>query len=552
MDQADSAQAKVPEEGGAVPDTGTAAQEAPAGMAQTPTSPPPAEAPPAAAAPARPATEASEAKEGSFGVPLELGRAVTYRENMAKGDGFMEISVAPDGMSATADLHPAKDGGLPLSMEQAEVLCARLGITTGIDWAGLSEAVIHCNLDQAVVRGFVLAKGEPPASAVVEHALLEERLRAKNEAAPEDSLRYDFRESRHLIVVRKGEVLARRVPAQAGTEGRDIRGNVLSAPRIERPSVVAGKNVAVEEDRLVSLVDGLLGPLQEGGGGRLDVEEILLVRGDVGYKTGHIIFPGDVVIEGNVEDGFKVWSGASIRCKTTLDAFDVNAKKNLLCDQGIIGKRKAQVRVGGELRAKFIQNCRVAVRGDIHVQSAIVGSYVYSLGRVELGDKGVCMGGEVFAVHGLKAWRLGNQAHQATIVHAGTDFTVQQRLDQANEKLRLLSLKAQRIREELAGRTDKAADLMLARIGQAEAETRNLIGSLLGSLDVDEGAVVEVKGEIYPGTVIDICRVSIVVDELLKSCRFHLDKAAGVIRVDRGGGRAEASKPKPPGPQAQH
>ena len=475
----------------------------------------------------------------------DLDTSVTYRENVAKGNGFIEISIAPDGMSATADLHPPKADGLPLDIEQARDLCARLGITEGIDWEGLGEAILRCNLDRTAVRGFVLARGVSAENSLAEHARVSDRIRKPPTPPGEDKLRFDPRDRRALVVVRKGEILAKMIPASRGREGKDIRGNFIASHSLQVPSVAAGKNVAIEEGNIVSQVDGLLAPLGEDGSGRLDVEEILLVRGDVGYHTGHIVFPGDVIIEGAIGDGFRVWSGGNIHCKATMDAYDVNAKKDLICDQGIIGRRKAQVRVGGELRAKFIQNCSVAARGDVHVQSAIVNSRVYTLGKVDLGDKGVFMGGEISAVHGIKAFRLGNQAHQSTVVHAGTDFTVQQRLDQANEKLRLLSLRAQRAREDSGGQASPQLDLLLARIAHAEGDLRTLIGQLLGSLDADEGACVEVASEVYPGTVIDICRVSIVVDELLSACRFRLDKTAGRIVMEKSG--QKAGKPAKPG-----
>jgi hypothetical protein len=476
---------------------------------------------------------------------MDLGAAVTFRENVAKGDGYLELVIAEDGMTATADLYPPKAGGLPLDIEQAKSLFARLGIVEGIDWARLEDAVLRCALDRTAVRGLLVAKGRPAEPAEPEHAVLEEKFHAKPAPAPDGALRYDFRERRALLVVRKGETLATVVPAASGSDGKDIRGRYIPSPHRQVSNALPGKNVAKEENRLVSLVDGLLAPIGENGG-RLDVEEVLLVRGSVDYHTGHIVFPGDVIIEGAISDGFKVWSGGSIHCRTTMDAFDVNAKKDLLCDQGIIGRRKAQVRVGGELRAKFIQNCRVAARGDIHVQTAIVNSQVYCLGRVELGDKGVFMGGDVFAVHGLKAYRLGNQAHQSTMVHAGTDFTVQQRLDQANERLRELAVRGQRARAAAGEKPDRSSEVLLSKIAEAEAALHVLVGQLLGSLDTDENAVVEVSGEIYPGTVIDICRVNIVVDELLTACRFRLDKNAGIIRVERGGSKGEARKAFPP------
>lgn len=466
---------------------------------------------------------------------LDLGEAVTFRESVGSDDAYVELQVSPDGMQALADLHPPRDGGNPLALDHVEILLARLGIVFGIDREGLGEAILRCNLEGKAQRGFVVAKGRKPEASVAEHAVLSPSLKLGPDSAPEEALHYDFRERRALTVVRKGQVLARIVPPSTGSTGEDIRGTVLAPPKEGYKDYLPGKNVgrqALDEggEGLVALVDGLLGPLAPDGGGSLQVEEILLVRGDVDFHTGHIIFPGDVVIEGAVGDGFKVWSGGSIRCKATMDAFDINAKKDLVCDQGIIGRKRAQVRVGGELRAKFIQNCRVAVRGDLHILSAIVNSRVYSLGRIDLGDKGILLGGEAYAVHGIKAGRLGNAAGQATLVHAGCDFTVQQRLDQANERLRLLSLRTRRAKEEGEG---PALDAFLARAATEENTLRALIGDLLGKLDADESATVEISGQIMPGSVIEICRVSISVETALGPTRFRLDKSAGKVVAEK-------------------
>jgi uncharacterized protein (DUF342 family) len=216
-----------------------------------------------------------------------------------------------------------------------------------------------------------------------------------------------------------------------------------------------------------------------------------------------------------------------------MDAFDVNAKKDLTCAQGIIGRRRGQVRVGGELKAKYVQNCRVAARGDVKISSALVNSRLYTLGSLDMGDKGVIMGGEVFATHGVRCGRLGNEAFQATRVHVGVDFTAQQALDQANEKMRLLSGRVRQVDQASVAHPGPEVDKALAELAKIGAELRAQIADLLGRLDADDGAVVDARGDIFPGVVIDICRVSIVVEEKMRACRFRLDKAAGRILVER-------------------
>ncbi len=62
--------------------------------------------------------------------------------------------------------------------------------------------------------------------------------------------------------------------------------------------------------------------------GELSLRNPLNKRG-INYKTGHVIFPGDVIIDGPVADGFKVYSAAH-NLQTDFDATDVVAKKILL------------------------------------------------------------------------------------------------------------------------------------------------------------------------------------------------------------------------------
>ena len=176
---------------------------------------------------------------------------------------------------------------------------------------------------------------------------------------------------------------------------------------------------------------------------------------------------------------------------------------------------------------------RVAARGDMHIASAIVNCRIFCLGTIDLGDKGVIMGGEVFATHGIRCGRLGNQAFQVTSLHVGTDFTVQQKLDQANEKMRLLSGRARQIDQAAAAHPGPEANKAREEFAKMTAELRARIGEYLSHLDADDSAVVEARGEIFPGVVIEICRVSIVVEEKLHACKFRLDRAAGRIVVER-------------------
>jgi uncharacterized protein (DUF342 family) len=463
------------------------------------------------------------------GGATDLGGSVSYHSPAGLIDGAVEIAVSPDAMAAVATFYPPRGDGLPIDPALVYELLRRMGVVSGLLDEEIAESAMSCNLDRRALHDVVVAKGSEPVSEIPEHASLEAKFRRASPHVDDSVQRVDFRELATLFIVKTGDTIATVMPKRPGSPGKDIRGKETPYSRESPESCAAGRNVERRDDRLVATTDGRL--VIENG--RADVDEVLLVKGEVDFHTGHIIFPGDVVIEGAVHDGFKVWSGGSIVCKSTMDAFDVNAKKDLTCAQGIIGRKRSQVRAGGEIKAKYIQNCRVAARGDIRISAAIVNSRIFSLGTVDLGDKGVIMGGEVFATHGIRCGRLGNQAFQSTQLHVGTDFTVQQKLDQANERMRLLAGRARQVDQAAAANPSPQANKAREEYAKMAAELRSRITALLGELDADDGAIVEARGEIFPGVVIEICRVSIVVEEKLHACRFRLDKAAGRILVER-------------------
>ncbi len=442
-----------------------------------------------------------------------------------KNDASVEIAVPEDAMEVRASFFPAMGGGAPLSQEYVQELLARAGVTEEILMDVLGDSVLECNLNQRILRDVLIARGKSPEEEIPEHLMLLPRFAA----APADSSTregsVDWKDISPVIVVSRGETLAELIPASEGKPGRNVRGEIL--PTRKRPVVqyLPGRNVRMEGNLLVADVDGRFTI----SGNRIDVEEVLVAKGGVGFHTGHIVFPGDVTIEGPVRDGFKVHSGGSILAKDTMDVFDVNAKANITCSGGLIGRQKAFLKAGGELRAKFAQNCRIAVRGDVFIPGSVVSCRLYTLGMLEMGDKGRILAGETYAVHGVRCGWIGSETGQPTTVHVGIDFTVLQRLDAANERLRLLRLKADKLDELAKTRPSPRIDALRKELDKVASELSALISELLPQLDADEHAFVEIRGGAYPGAVVEICRVRFQIQEEIKKCVFRLDKAAGRI-----------------------
>ena len=469
----------------------------------------------------------SKGAEKKPGTPREM--KLSFSPGGHRNDGYVEIAVPEDAMEVRAAFHPAVGGGAPLTQEYVRELLSRAGVTEGILEDVIGDSVLSCNLDQHPLRDVVIARGTFPEEEIPEHLKLLERF----EQSPLDSAvsdgSVDWKDLSPVIVVTRGERIAERIRARDGAAGRTVRGEAVPAKKRSVTQYLPGRNVRLDGDSLIADVDGRFAL----SGNRIDVEEVLVAKGGVGYHTGHIVFPGDVTIEGPVRDGFKVHSGGSILAKDTMDVFDVNAKKDITCMGGLIGHQKGFLKAGGELRAKFAQNCRIAVRGDVFIPGSLVSSRLFTLGMLEMGDKGRILAGETFAVHGVRCGWIGSDTGQTTYVHVGIDFTVQQRLDLANERLRLIQMKRDKLEELAKTRPSAKLEALKKELDQAASELSALISDLLPKLDADERAFVELHGGAFPGAIIEICRVRFQIQEEMKKAVFRLDKASGRVVQER-------------------
>jgi len=454
---------------------------------------------------------------------------VSFSGNVRKNDGNIEISISPDCMSATAVLYPPLGDGEPLSPNYAAELLARMGIVHGVLWDDLTERILDANVERHIIRDVVVARGTAPVSEHPEHIVVEDRYKPGFRPIDQKELSVDWKTISPYVIVKKGEPIGRVIERQEGIFGTDILDRSIPYGKDPFQVWTIGKNVERQDKQIVATAEGRVNL----DGSKINIDEILIIKGDVDYRIGHIMFPGDVIIEGGVGAGFKIYAGGSISIKETMDAFDVSAKKDLICAQGIIGKEQAYVRVGGNLKAKFVENAKVAVRGDVDIASSLVGTKLYTLGKLNMGDKGRIVGGEIFATHGVICGWIGGTTRPLTLINVGMDFTMQQKLDQANLALRELSTKLARLESMLKTRAEDGIKRLRDEVlGKVQAMATN-IADLAQRVDIDEHAMVEVRNTVYPGTIISICHININVEEPLKKARFKLDATANRIVIEK-------------------
>ncbi|MDR3341598.1 MAG: FapA family protein [Treponema sp.] len=447
-------------------------------------------------------------------------------------DGNIIINLSNDGMEARADFLPPIGTGKSLTKEYVLAFLKRLNIHYGIQWDIIQEAMTGCNLDKRTIRDVLVAKGKPPVDGIAEHYELNPRLVPVSLPQNTDA-RLDYHAYSPFIIVKQDQALAWLKPREIGKEGSTIYGTAIPYKTIQPPLITGGEHTRIDGTYIIAEINGQFIQRQ----GILNVQDVLVIKGGVGYATGNIIFPGDVIINGPVSGGFKIFSGGSVTIKETFDVTEVITKMDLTVSGGIIGRSQAVIKVGGAIRTKFIENCRVASMKTIVAQKEIINSRVFSMDTIDMGDKGRIIGSDMYAVHGIRAGGIGKGMGKSTRIHCGIDFIAQQEKEKCNNRLRVVAIKLEKLRKfiaapETAEETRVKMMALCRRLEEEQQQTEIRVSDLLGRIIVDEKATVEVSGEIASGTLIEICQIALFVAEPLRRVRIKLDKENEKLRSE--------------------
>jgi uncharacterized protein (DUF342 family) len=469
---------------------------------------------------AEPASRAAAQAEAMEYIDRSLGLVV---------DGRVEIEISDDDMVCKAGFYPPVAGGNPLEPDQVVRILQAQDVQYGIDQEAIKDAVFRCNTEGIGITGVEVARGTKPVEQVSEHILLNKELAQAAPAPEPGDQRVEYRERSPYTLVKKGTVLAILRPARKGEMGFTIKG--LAIPYLQRRirRLKPGQNVEQQEERFVAACDGRFAYDHYS----FWVSEVLEVLGDVDYRTGNIEFPGDVMIHGVVKDGFRIVAGGSVLCQQTLDASEVECKKDLIIRQGIIGRKKGTVKVGGRIEAKFIENAYVEAAGPIQIEAGILHSAIHTQDTITTGRKGIIVGGTLWAQKGVTAAQLGTSMGVSTEVRVGIDYAVQRRLEWIRDRNIELAMKLRSVERRLQADTAGREPLLAARdkLKSYMSKLNEAAMTLVSHLDKNEEATVVVTGMVYPGCYIEICHIPFVVRSMMSGVSFQLDKSKGKVTV---------------------
>lgn len=480
-------------------------------------------------------------------------------------DGHCLLEISPDGMLARGTFTPATAEGRALGMDDVDYELRAAGLVDGILWEVIRRSLEDCNNNSKVVRDVVIGRGVhprpempavlifPPRIQALDPVFLPPERQEQNAAfssyfapastnaaedhhdvgAVDEHGNIDFRETHGVFVIQKDQVLAAARQAIEGIPGRTVRGEYVAFQTLKVNPMTPGPNTEMRGERLYATKNGRL----VWNSSQFGVDENLELTTDVGYKTGNIRFPGNLILKAGIKDRFKVWVGGNLDATGVVDAYEVFCGGNLEAKAGIIGRGKGLVRTKGMVNTRFVENCVVESLGAITIETSSLHAHLYSSDLIKTSEKGKLVGGESHALKGMEVNHLGNAAGTRTEIFLGRDYVMERKLEFVNDKYQEIMLTIQKMDERLqAGGADPAAasPSILAQRKHLEeegAKYQAMMGEVAGSMVTKEDAALLVKGTCFPGVVVDICGTTLEISKEQKAVKFTLDKAHDKIVI---------------------
>ena len=345
------------------------------------------------------------------------------------------VGVSEDKLEAFLSVQPPSESGKMLSMGIIEKLIAKSGIDHGVDHNAIKRALEKAKTASTPVHNAVIAKGMAAVRGDDARIDLKFQTEKKVGTIDEQSGAIDFKERQTLQTVKAGDVLAVKVPLTLGKEGTDVYGDIIPAESGSDKVLTPANNVEVSDDGLVftSSIDGLVTLTQDN---KLVVLKQFDVSGDVDYSTGNLSMDGALDIKGWIRSGFKVNATGEIRVGGGVEDAKVESGADIYIQGGIIGSGEGNVRAGGNLTVRFLENAVVHADGDIFVQDDIVRSNVSANGSIiATGAKGRIRGGSVVAGKVIEMYEIGSPAGVITHVRVGVASKLRERMVNISKKL---------------------------------------------------------------------------------------------------------------------
>jgi uncharacterized protein (DUF342 family) len=448
----------------------------------------------------------------------------------------IEVFISPDGMEAAVSISPrlgkdVEDDGKTAIVGRITQAIADAGVTWGINNETINSLVESRKWGEQVA----VARGVPPVDA--EDGKIEYYFETEDKPRPKVLAggRVDYHEIGLIHFVEKNALLAQKTPPKPGKPGMSVLGEPVPERQGEDVSIKAGPNTLFEGEGELKLRAEIAGSVSIRSGA-VHLEPSLLMKNGVNFSSGNVDFPGDIVIQGDINSGFAVKSTGKIEIWGAVEDAQIEADGDVLIKGGFTGSGQGKICTKGDVSVKFIVNQTIEAAGSVQIGDTCVHADINAGQRIDLSKgNGAVVGGHLRAKEEIVAKVLGNIQHATTTVEIILDEDEYE--EQINSNEREQAEVAQNIKDlkniifrlrTQKDSSDKIDPKLLERIRGYQTTLHELNSKLeelisaankLRAGRVCEGHVVVLK-KVYPGTQLIIGGIDAFPQEEYNSATF--------------------------------
>lgn len=491
-------------------------------------------------------TRASQSGEDAKPAPAAVAAtSEPHKPARAGGEMFAEpedhlargtyMRVEKDAMTAWLYLMPPEEGQY-YTKGDLETFLEHRGVIKGFHSSNLSAMIKK----KVYNREIIVAQGQQSIDG--KDGYFEYLFSPDEYGAPKirEDGSVDYTNMSALQNVHQGDKVAIYHYAVQGIDGYTVYGGELKSKPAKDLPPIRGRGITRENNEYFAMTDGKIEAKQ----GKIDIQKVHQIVGDVTMIIGKIEFFGDVIINGNVESGVTIRAGRNIEVHGTTGCASLYAGGDVILTRGIQGGGKISAR--GSVFADFIENTTVEAGGTVQSNTILNARINAKEKVVTTGKKGCIIGGYVHGLKGIEAMSVGSDVEVRTILHCGYEPEAYERLvemrrqeTETKEALAdLVEAMTDALREKrLRGSSTSAAteaklsdwnkqkDMLFSQLDAISQEREQLEELVEGS----RGASIKVDGYVYRNVIIGINAEQMVVEKDTRFMRYNADK--GIIEA---------------------
>lgn len=340
-------------------------------------------------------------------------------------DSIIEVSISYNKLEASINIKPPENGGIEPNIQYIRKILGSQNITYGIN----EEILLDICKNPIYNKNIIVAQGVIPVSGVDGTFQLHfETVKDSRPKEKEDGT-VDFYNLENVENVKQDQILCTLTHPTEGIDGVSVTREKIPFIKGKPVPFLLGKGTTLNKNKtqIIATIDGQVDYSQ----GKINVYETLYIKENVDTSTGNIKVSGNVIINGTVLPGFIVEATGNIQIYGGLSSVTLIAGGDIILLGGVIsGKLQCE----GDLTSRFIENCKVFVKGNIKTDYVMNSNIKCGKSLQAINSISKIVGGNYLVGENIEARIIGSNANIKTYLELGTDpITIKRQQELINE-----------------------------------------------------------------------------------------------------------------------